>query len=626
MESNENAKTSNSISTLTIVILALGFLVASATLAYSLLSYINDTPSILGQQLNKQSDNSEEADAPFPTIKKGTRETLAKFTYSVIENSFSTGQKTTNYPSTILLDIPEYEKVYVTLLVNNEVKCCQGAIRETKDSPKKTVFTDLESATKLCLNDSRFNGQITQEEARNATIVFTLLSNRTILVNGVTSNNFELGVNAIEIINGNKSALYKESVAITSNYTLDEMLAALCKKAGLHENCKSDTQTNISKYDTITFKSDPDLATTSLYRYNIPIREEQITKDLLKKRVRLASQWLFNNYNVDTSEFHYAYVPVKDEYSEGNNYIRQLASLWALSDFQVFLEWEELLPVINDSQKAYLDQYMTCTDTECTIKVEGLSTIAHNAFIIMTLLNSPDYSKYQDTINKLAQAILNNQQDNGSYAPYFSSDTTNGIEYYPGEATLALMKLYEKTNNPQYLSSVEKALPYYKKYWEDNKNTAMIPWHTQTYFMLFQHTKNEQLKSDIQSFIFEANDWLIDNHQIEESQFPDLIGGFSHPFPTASTYVYLEGLGDAHALAILVKDTSRTEKYKESIKSGIRYTLENQYTLENGFYITNKERAVGGFRKSPVSSEERIDNTQHAGRALIKAYTSEIFE
>ena len=186
---------------------------------------------------------------------------------------------------------------------------------------------------------------------------------------------------------------------------------------------------------------------------------------------------------------------------------------------------------------------------------------------------------------------------------------------------LSLMRLYEYTQNTSYLESVQKAFYYYRNYWRENKNNAFIPWHTQTYKILYNITKD----TEVADFIFEMNDWMIDAYQIYKSEYPDEIGGFPKYFPTFSTSVFLEGINDAYNVAIMTDDTSHIEKYEEAIRLGTRFMLQIQFNEENSFYLENKTRSIGGFKTSLTDNIMRIDNTQHSVMALIKTYQNNIF-
>ena len=187
---------------------------------------------------------------------------------------------------------------------------------------------------------------------------------------------------------------------------------------------------------------------------------------------------------------------------------------------------------------------------------------------------------------------------------------------------LALMKLYQQTHEERYLASVQAAFPYYRAYWRGNQNTAFVPWHSQVYLLLYQEAEDPELAE----FVFEMSDWLIDTYQITEREYIDILGGLKKGNPRNATSSYMEGINDAYQLAVLVNDKEHQKKYAESIRNGVRFILQMQYNQENIFYLENPERAIGGFRESLVSNDQRNDYTQHALMALMKTYDNELFK
>jgi hypothetical protein len=162
----------------------------------------------------------------------------------------------------------------------------------------------------------------------------------------------------------------------------------------------------------------------------------------------------------------------------------------------------------------------------------------------------------------LGKGIISLQNIDGSFNTYFVSDRNTGVDYYPGEAMLALIKLYNKTRERTYLDAVYKAFYYYRQYWRNNKNTAFIPWHSQIYFLLYNEIKDPQIKD----FVFEMNDWLINNYQIYSDAYIDEIGGFPKSNPRNSTSSYLEGIADACLLARNIDDNFHLIKYRDGIR------------------------------------------------------------
>jgi hypothetical protein len=269
-----------------------------------------------------------------------------------------------------------------------------------------------------------------------------------------------------------------------------------------------------------------------------------------------------------------------------------------------------------------MDHYVAHLDTSrgyAFLELKGRALICFNAFLVMSLLNS-NYVNQEGLLKELADGIIASQKADGSYQTDFLSQLKNNMDYYPGEAMLSLMKIYLHSKDKAYKDSVEKAFPFYRNYWRHNKNTAFIPWQTETYLLLYKENHDPELTR----FVFEMNDWLIDNFQINKSKNHFEDGGLPKTKPRCgSTAVYLEGVSDAYAMAILIKDVVHTRKYADSLRSGVRFVLNLQVTDPLNF--KNPKRALGGFKASLTSCYQRIDTTQHATGLLIKSVKNKLF-
>jgi len=545
------------------------------------------------------------------------KQKLVNYAYSVLDSSF--GKE-----SNSIKDIPQigsYDKLFITLMSNKKIRACQSG--KTDSSNLQRTKLDVEEAVVKCISDKRFGGVLSEEEVSDTEIVFTILFNRNQIYGDLDDleEKIELGIHAIEIENGDKKAYFKESVPITNNYSLKRTLERLCEKAGLDENSYTDPETKIFIYDTITFKGDRENRIVDLYRYNILINSDEIDSKLLFERIALAKTWFLNNVNNRTERLQYMYYPSSDKYSSSNNYVRQLATLWSITKLKDFFQDSSFDNLTKETLNYYLD-YSVCIEDYSFIMISNEAKLAYNAFLILSLLHVPDYPDNKKWLTLLAKGIISLQNIDGSFNTYFVSDRNTGIDYYPGEAMLALIKLYNKTGERTYLDSVYKAFYYYRRYWRNNKNTAFIPWHSQIYFLLYKEIKDPQIKD----FVFEMNDWLINNYQIYSDAYVDEIGGFPKGNPRNSTSSYLEGITDAYLLARDIEDNLYINKYQNAIRLGVRFILLTQYTEDNAFYIENQKRALGGFRHSLISNTQRIDYTQHAIMALMKIYNNGILD
>ena len=537
---------------------------------------------------------------------------LIKYAYSVLDLAFGKNPKFFQ----INPQIENYDKLFITLMCNKKIRACQSGKTDSNNSQR--IKLDIKEAVVKCINDKRFGGILSEEEVNDAEIVFTFLFNKKQIRGDLNDleKKIELGVHAIEIENGDKEAYFKESAPIIKNYNLERTLERLCEKANLDKNCYTDPGTKIFIYNTITFKGDRKGRIVDLYRYNALINLDEIDNELLFKRITLAKTWFINNVNNKTKRLQYMYYPSLDEYSPTNNHVRQLATLWSITKLKDFLQDSSFDDLIKETINYYLDYSVKTDKNYSYIMIENKAKLAYSAFLILSLLHVSDYPDNNKLLTSLAKGIISLQNVDGSFNTYFVSERNTGIDYYPGEAMLALMKLYNKTGNKTYLDSVYKAFHYYKEYWRKNKNTAFIPWHTQAYFLLYNEVKDPGIKD----FIFEINDWLVNRYQIRNDIYKDKIGGFPQNNPHNSTSSYLEGIADAYLLARNIEDNFHFIKYRKAIQLGVRFIVLTQYTEDNAFYIGNQKRTVGGFRHSLISNTQRIDYTQHAIMALMKIY------
>ena len=344
------------------------------------------------------------------------------------------------------------------------------------------------------------------------------------------------------------------------------------------------------------------------------------------ERIDLAAGWFKHNINPKTGLLEYIYDPAKDQYLDGDKHIRRLACLWAMC---AYAKTADVRSAYERAVTSGLDYYLKFarpgSNGGLYLDINGKTDIASAAFAILTLTECPDYPRRGQWIRQFADGIVQQQDRAGAYRTLVGkSGIKEGIDYYPGEAMLALMKAYRELNNPAYLASVERAFPFYQTYWRRERQTAFVPWHSQADLLLYQATG----KGEYASFVFELNDWLIERHQSYVWASEDSKGCFgsgADSRPGNSTASFLEGLNAAYRLAELMGDRQHMHKYTNSIRTGTRCLLQMQYTKRNSFYLKNPERAVGGFTASLSDMTQRIDFTQHAIMSLMAAYKNRIF-
>jgi len=547
---------------------------------------------------------------------------LIRYVRNMLYSNFSEDIKSPAMPELI-----GYDKLYVTLWDNGEIRCRRigKADREQAGWCKK----DISSAVKRCVSDDRFGEKNKEKDMRSWDVEITYLYGRRKVDGGKDKlrAEFALGINGLEVENGDKRAIFKESDPIIKQYDFDKTIKKICEKAGLKSDCDQNKNTTFFLYDSISFLGDQAYKEPfDLYRQNIIFPVFGFGPNVLIDRLKVIKKYLIGNINPETGRLWYEYFPTEDKYDEsGSSEIRFMATCWAMAALQNQLESDDLSPMINNMLDYYLKDMRCDVDKEfgdyCVIDTDG-GKIASNAFILLALIEYPVYPNSEDIKKKLAAGLLRQQKENGAFLTRFNSGGERGKDYYPGEAKLALMRYHQETKDSKYMNAVQKAFPYYRKYWRGNKNAAFVSWNTQAYKILYDVTKSKM----IASFIFEMNDWIVKNEQVHESLYKDEIGGMPKKSPRFSTSVYVQGINDAYSVAVAERDHKRTVRYRDSIKSGIRFILLSQYVYLNSYYLPNEERAYGGFRYSLTKNNMRIDFTQHAIFAILKALENGLYE
>ncbi len=539
------------------------------------------------------------------------RRALVTYAYEALDHALGQGPE----PSAPSAPRVTYARLFITLLAQGHIRACMSG-RAPADASGRLV-RDVRSAVERSVRDERFGGVLTPEEGPRTRIVFTFLYGRRRVPNrslqGV-ARTVELGVHAIELRCAGRGAFFKESVPLTHGYTLQRTLQRLCRKAGLPADAAFDPATHLYRYETHTFVAGRGEAGTVLYRYNMLVDPDAVSPGTVRARLRAAHGWLGRSVDADTGLIAYWYDPIEDQYADDQNHVRALGTIWSVARLGAFLNDDALDPVVGRTLDQYLAHKGEVPEGAYLLMEDNTSKLAYNAFLVLVLLNAPDYPDAQRLRARFADGMLALQEPDGSYRTYYASSRNTGVEFYPGEAMLALMRLYQETEDPRLLDSVRRAFPYYRAHWRAAPTTAFVPWHIQADRLLWQATGDPEVRA----FVCEMADWLLE-YQVRHSPYPDEIGGFPPQEPRYSTAAYLEGLVDAHLVARKAGDADRAARYARAVRLGVRFLFQLQFTEANTFFLENPQRAVGGFHHSLTNLRLRNDYTQHAVMALMKA-------
>lgn len=232
-------------------------------------------------------------------------------------------------------------------------------------------------------------------------------------------------------------------------------------------------------------------------------------------------------------------------------------------------------------------------------------------------------------LQALGQFIVYMQKEDGSfYSKYVPSrggrlDDWQSL-YYPGEAALGLLMLYEKDASEIWIKSASKALNYLARSREDEIDIPADHWAllaTEKMLSLKEIDQYSRSKALLIDHAIQICDTML-QEQIDRPEQPYYDGGFSRQGKTTPTATRLEGL--LAALSFLPPNHELGMRIRASATRGITFLLRAQ--IARGEFVGAIPRAVGKInRTTPAAkkfnrrvTEVRIDYIQHAMSALIQ--------
>lgn len=432
-----------------------------------------------------------------------------------------------------------------------------------------------------------------------------------------------------------KQAMFIEYAGKTKCWASLEMIAcniSFNKAIKKHINDVNTVEKNIKQIPVTLFKTKQFFCDNSsivegvlpvqMFRGNTIIELNKITKSSVLKATQRMSRWLMVQIS-DNGHANYKYWPSRGESSLANNAIRQWMATVCLNRVATFFD----VPLFAEIAKRNLAYNLSTTYLENNdlgyIWMDGSAKLGAAALAALAMFESPNRKSYSDEEGGVFKLIRELTNSNGSFDTFLiPRERTENQNFYSGEALLYLAIRFSVNRDPNELRMIMSSFYYYRNWHREKRNPAFIPWHTQAYFIIWKITKDIELES----FIFEMNDWLLGMQQWETTECPDMKGRFYDPKRAyygpphaSSTGVYLEGLIDAFELAKECQDCVRIQQYRKAIVRGIRSIIQLQFKGEEDcFYIKNVNRVHGGVRTTVYDNTIRIDNVQHPLMAFIK--------
>jgi hypothetical protein len=425
--------------------------------------------------------------------------------------------------------------------------------------------------------------------------------------------------------------LISPTTAIATNRKPERALARFCDEHGLSQNDVAKGAVLAWTFDAtqvlIPLGESADAAPARpLLRGSRCVKLDEITPSAVQQLEQLLGDYLVNSIEPN-GRMRYIYYPSRgEEDTSRNNQIRQWMATWATCRLAERRESRRIHKQAERNLRYNLAQFYSTRDDLGLIDENGKVKLGAVALAVMTIRAHPNRDEYREAEQHLWATIDRLWRESGEFRTFLVPADRNDVQnFYPGEALLAWSLRYVETRDDELLDRFMKSFLYYREWHREQPNPAFIPWHTQAYYTIWRENRDPEL----QAFVFEMNDWLLDVQQWDEVEYDDCRGRFhdpQRPFgpPHASaTGVYLEGLADAFVMAREVNDLGRADAYRTAILRGLRSVCQLTFKDDTDmFYVAKRDLLRGGVRTTVYDNVVRVDNVQHNLLAILKVLSA----
>lgn len=266
------------------------------------------------------------------------------------------------------------------------------------------------------------------------------------------------------------------------------------------------------------------------------------------------------------------------------------------------LDWLDGRLTDLDSERAYLPDSENAMGT---IGGTGLVLIAFASHASAT-----DSRERLPRMRKLAEFLVRQIDDRGKFQPF--GGTGRDVLYYPGEAMLGLLRLHAVDLDRRWLDAAVRVARWRIQTPYDGKRD----WYRDYWFLLvlaeLHRLTGDAMWADHAASMTDAG---MKEQDEEEADFASSNGAYDDTPRPNPTSTYLESLA---ATAASARKSGRPDgSILDHARRAATFVVWQQLDEETAYRARNPERAIGGVPGNPWGTYVRIDDVQHAIRAMI---------
>ena len=319
----------------------------------------------------------------------------------------------------------------------------------------------------------------------------------------------------------------------------------------------------------------------------------------------------------------YLYYPDKDESSNDYNILRHAGTTYSMA--LTFKYTQNLTHYFTtmDTINYLLDTYFHYDKGETgeiayisdsyRVKLGGAALTSLALVAISEIDPILNYSRELDGMGRFMVEMVT---ESGKFNCFKDPSHGDHNDYYPGEALLALSRLYEFTGDNYYLDAMERAWDFYLDYYGSGRYTPFTPWGTEALYHMYRFT-GEKKYSELAVKMGEYSS--MGQHKPDYTNDERFVGGYGSN-PRANTASKIEGTVDAERLCRMQGSDDIATNLKSSVKLSLDFLRGLQINRSESVDFPEPDLCLGGVPGSYDDPGIRIDYVQHA--AVIFAKTA----
>jgi hypothetical protein len=329
-----------------------------------------------------------------------------------------------------------------------------------------------------------------------------------------------------------------------------------------------------------------------------------------------------------TGQFDYSYRLDLDEVPRDYDIVRHAGTIWAMLELYRDTNDAELLAATERAMRYLLAQVrpMKIGGANVVGVVENDEvSLGGNALTALALATYIDVTGKKEELSiliSLGQALRAAQNASGRFVnqrQVVSSGAVLGSEspYYPGEATLAMLKINDVAPDEALVDAAARGAKYLITVRDADVMPADLP---HDHWLLYTLPRIYAKRPD-KMFVAHAVKMCGAIVEAQHSKgsttvAPDAVGSWMDARSTPAA-TRAEGLLATVGLMRRVGRKAEAEEYLAAAKASIAFQLRTQVWPEGAMHCRNPRRALGAFRDGPGGVYVRIDFVQHSTSSLL---------